>query len=176
MTRDQIITEFMRHQQMLKSFVGYMVPNRQDAEDLFQEAAVVILKKDPEQIRPDTDFIKWCRGVIRNLVRHYWHIKGKGKVTYMENLCDSVEAAYEEEDRNIELWTRRYVALQGCLEQVSPVSRSMLSRIYSEGIKMVDIAKELSCSAASLRVRIMRIRCVLLDCIEKHLSGEQVHG
>lgn len=176
MSNDELVRKFLEYQPMLRGFTRYLIHDAHDADDLFQEAAMVILKGDPLNIPDGVDPVKWFRGIIRNLVRHHWHMKGREKVAYVEDFCDLVEAAYEGEDQNVALWNDRRLALQGCLETLPPRSRSILSKYYAPSPRIEELTRQLRCTLGALRVRILRIRGSLMACMAQRMSEEAANG
>ncbi len=176
MTREDIARELMRAEPTVKAFVRYLVGDMQDAEDLFQETAVAILQKDPESFPEDVEFVKYCRGIVRNLARHYWVRKKKSaSIVRFEDVAESLETAYAEEDDHLDERNRWRLLLQRCLRKVAPASRQTLIRHYCEGVKIVQLAAGMKCSAGSLRIRLLRVRDALARCM-RTLALEESHG
>ena len=83
---------------------------------------------------------------------------------------------------NIETREAIHVCLDNCLESLAPYSRQLIERYYAADKKAkIDlrkvIARELGIKPATLRLRALRIREKLQDCIERCMNlAEARHG
>ncbi len=68
---NSLSTRFMAERHSLMGFIYGMVRELATAEDLFQEVWIR-LQAAVERGEPIADPGKWCRGVARNLILHYW--------------------------------------------------------------------------------------------------------
>jgi RNA polymerase sigma-70 factor (ECF subfamily) len=174
---EAIIREFFRNQHMLMDYILCQVHHVHDAEDIFQEVAVIVCRKT-EQVPDQAHFAVWCRGIARNLVKHYWRSKGRERISYWEDFYEEVDKAYAEADENMDVLNDQRHRMENCLEQLPAQSRTMLEAHYMAGKKIVDLARTLNRSADSIRMMLMRIRKVLQDCVAGSASvAEEVrHG
>jgi RNA polymerase sigma-70 factor (ECF subfamily) len=166
--RDEFIRRFFQEQHSIAEFVRYLVPHCQDAEDVFQELAVIVMKKTASELPAVDQCGVYCRGIARNLARQYWRGKKTQKVVFSDELCDALELAYAEAEAEPEIWAARRRALDFCIEQLPEPSRALLREHYLSGVRIVDIAARMNRSADALRVMLMRIRTTLHDCVDRH--------
>ncbi len=160
---------FLQHRHMLLSYIHALVRDSNDAEDIFQEVGVRVMKK--EQTPADSrEFGAWCRGIARNLVMHHWRSKQRSKVVANERLLDVLELAFQEAEPAAELSKQRSIALAECLRLLPDHSRDVINMRYFEGLTSVAIAERLERSSEAVRKMLSRVRAQLEKCIEKRLE------
>ncbi len=174
--RDRAIREFVRLERMLREFVGSLVAHAQDAEDVFQEAAVVILRKGADVEEP-ARFPQWCRSVARNEARNYWRRRDRQKLELWEDFSRVVDQVYAEADSNLNEDERRRRLLDQCVRQLPGPSRRILKLFYVEGLDTNTLAKRLKRSGGAVRVALTRVRETVRQCVERTLNaGEGAHA
>ena len=93
-------------QPVVGSYIGSLVPDFQEAEDLLQEVALVLLRKFP---------VAWALGVARFEVLHARRRHARSFVAAQSNLLENVTAACTELAPELD---RRASALRECLRMV----------------------------------------------------------
>ncbi len=160
---------FLQHRHLLLSYIHALVRDSNDAEDIFQEVGVRVMKK--EQAPTDSrEFAAWCRGIARNLVLHHWRSKQRNPVVANERLLDMLELAYQEAEPAEELSKQRSIALADCLRLLPDHSRDVINMRYFEGLTSVEIGERLERSSAAVRKVLSRVRAQLEECIESRLA------
>jgi RNA polymerase sigma-70 factor (ECF subfamily) len=158
--------QFLRHRHMLLDYLRCLLRNESDAEDVFQEVGLVVVKhaQGPQDA---AHFGNWCRGIARNLVMH--HLRGQARLRRRETdaFADLVDRVFDEADGESELWERRRLALRGCLEALSDGDREILRRRYESDDTAEGIGRWLRRSPEAVRMRIMRLRQTLERCVER---------
>jgi len=156
---------FLKHQDLLRDYIRGLVRDPHAAEDLFQELGVQVLShaRPPEQ--PD-DFVRWCRGVARNLVLHHWRSAKRDKRAPCEALRTAVDQAFEEAHEETAYWTECRALLAECLEHLPTHSRTLLKDHYISGRTLAALAADEGRSEASVKMALLRIRQVLKACVQ----------
>jgi RNA polymerase sigma-70 factor (ECF subfamily) len=142
-----------------------MIHNLAAAEDLLQEIWLR-LAEAAERGESIADPAKWCRGVARNLILHYWREQRTAKVLADSELLDLVVQALDE---NPDPWADRRQALQECIDQLPGPSRRLLEMKYEQGLSFAAMAERLHRSIDSLKMALSRLRRALLECAERRL-------
>src|SRR5437660_4919779 len=87
---DQFVERFVRSQDRLYAYVATLLPNRTDAEEVFQQTSLVLWKKW-QQFDPGRDFVTWACGIahleVRNFLRKH---KDRGRVYLDEDVLAEV--------------------------------------------------------------------------------------
>jgi len=156
---------FVAERHYLMGFIYGMVRDLAAAEDILQEVWIRLAEaaERGEQILEPG---RWCRGVAKNLILHYWRERRTAKVIADSGLLDIVEKAFEE---NEEPWLERRQALMKCIDALPDKSRQLLRLKYDQGLSFVDMARRLQRSKDSLKMALHRVRQALVECVEKRL-------
>lgn len=157
------------NQSRLFGFLYSHVLNMADAEDLYQQVAMVLWTKF-DQFEPGTDFGAWGMRVADFTIKNFFRGKRRSKV------CFSDEVMQRLIDHQLStpagLVTRRAEALRGCLKKLRQPDMSLLEKCYGTDASIKDIAKAEGRSSGALYTALNRIRRILLACIERSLKAE----
>jgi RNA polymerase sigma-70 factor (ECF subfamily) len=158
-------TRFMAERHALMGFIYSMVRDLAGAEDILQEVWIR-LAEAAERGEAIAEPGKWCRGVAKNLILHYWREKRTAKVIADSELLDLVEQALNEQPAAAD---ERRQALMECIDGLPEKSRQLLQMKYEQGLSFADMAQQLARTIDSLKMALCRVRQVLLECAEKRL-------
>jgi len=166
----KFIDLLVRHQNDLLRIITPLVGNATDAQDVLQETAKALWQKF-DQFDPDQPFIPWARQFAQNEVLMFH--RRKRRLTFLsEELIDQLA---EEQKPLDEVSAARRMALNACLEKLSPDDRRLLERRYGEREETVqDLAKELDQTANALYKSLGRIRTALMQCIERAVAADRI--
>jgi len=157
---------FVAERHYLMGFIYGMVRDLAAAEDILQEVWIR-LAEAAERGESILEPGRWCRGVAKNLILHYWRDKRTAKVIADSELLDIVEKAFEE---NEEPWLERRQALMKCIDGLPGKSKQLLRLKYDQGLSFADMAQRLRRSKDSLKMALHRVRQALVACVEKRLQ------
>lgn len=142
--------------------------NATDAEEAFQETALVLWRKFG-QYQQGTNFGSWaCR------IAYFEAMKLREKRRRPEQLFSDEfmqMLAEEREDSSDQLEARRD-ALKRCLHKLSEKDRQLLLARYREKATTHGVAEALGRSVQGTRQALHRIRIALLTCTERILAAE----
>lgn len=131
---------------MLKGYVRRLARDRELAHDLMQETCLRILSSETAPTDA-TRFSMWCCGVARNVAAQQRRHGRSDPVWY--DAPDPVDP-----ERYVYVWER----LARTTDNLDPDCIELLVRHYVYDEKICDLAYERTQSAASLRMRLMRLR------------------
>ena len=159
---------FVRSHRSLYRYIAALVPNRDNAEEVFQETCLKILEKwrDYDSARP---MEPWACGIARNMARKFYERTRRVGLPLSEIV---VAAVSETQHRLAAEVDRRLQRLPECLDKLTDEQRSLLEQCYggSRTIKVVAEASRIAPDA--LYKRLERIRRTLFECIELAVKGE----
>ena len=170
MDTQQLTAQFLANRHGLFSFIFGLVRNMQDAEDILQEVWIRFSDALDRGVEIE-DQARWCRGVARNLILHYWRDKKNAKVIADDELFELVESALVENEPTSEIWQARRKALGECIQILPEKSRRLLHLRYDEANPTEKISQLLGQSAASIMMALSRIRRTLQQCVEAKLKS-----
>jgi len=165
-SREQFAQLFAQNHRRVFRFVRTLVPNRADAEDVFQEASVV-LWRESDKFRPGTDFAPWALAIAFNQVRSYRHRMRRNRLMFNEVLVAELAA---EENRLAEDLDSRSEALEKCLAKLAPRDVELVTAYYESNVTAKDVSQRLGRPINTVYKALQRIRRGLYQCIERRLA------
>lgn len=157
------VANITRSQRHLHAFIQTMIWNPADADDVLQEANLVLWRKADEfdATRP---FMPWAMRIAQLQAMAWLKTRARTKQRLDDALLDTIAAeAMAEAD---ELEPRRR-ALSDCLQRLSPVHRDLVARRYQPDGSVNDLAAERGSTPNAISEQLRRIRVALLTCIER---------
>src|SRR5947209_1894788 len=168
---DQFVERFVRCQARIYAYVALLLPNRADAEEVFQQTSLVLWKKW-QQFDPSRDFLRWACGIAHHEVRNFLRKHtSKGRVYLSEEVMAEVAQVRLELHDVLEARRR---ALRQCLDRLKQSRRELLERCYTGKDSIKTIAAELGQRPNVLYMTLKRLRRALHECINRTLAAEGV--
>jgi RNA polymerase sigma-70 factor (ECF subfamily) len=161
---------FLRWQGRLYAYITTLLPNRSDAEEVFQQTSLILwLKWD--QYDPDRNFLAWACGMAHFEVRNFLRQRkpDQYRVVLSDEVLDllaSTRLAMEEGSEE------RIQALRICLDSLPNGQGRLIEEHYEHPDSATTVAKRLGITRANFYMRLHRIRRILMDCIDKRLAAE----
>jgi RNA polymerase sigma-70 factor (ECF subfamily) len=165
---EAFMRELTRHQSRLRGYVRCLLFDRRDADDVWQDVNVVLLRKAAE-FQPGTNFWAWACSVTRYQILAHAKQLGRDRLVFDQELVDLIAAEVEQRGDSID---RRREALQNCLEKLPEPQRQLLEMRYAPAASLNQIAEKIGRPVGSVRQTLFRIREALLACIERRLAAE----
>jgi RNA polymerase sigma-70 factor (ECF subfamily) len=166
---DQFVERFVRSQDRIYAYVALMLPNRADAEEVFQQTSLLLWKKW-QQFDPSRDFVRWACGMAHNEVRNFLRKHAaRGRVYLSDDVL--AEVAQARLDSHDVLEARRS-ALRRCLDRLADKDRELLEQCYAGRESIKTIAEERGQRPNVLYMTLKRLRRALFECINRTLAAE----
>lgn len=159
--------EWVRFQRTILTFIGSLVHNFSEAEELLQETAAQIFSQE-SGYDPSRPFLPYAFGVARNVVLMHQRRFGRNPVIFDQEAVDRLATAFIELDRNLEC-ELRVEALRRCYGKLSQQARRLCRLRYEEDLGSEEIAAQTGATAGSVRISLHRIREQLKDCVQRQL-------
>jgi RNA polymerase sigma-70 factor, ECF subfamily len=161
---------FLQNERRLYAYVLTLLPHRADADDVLQEASLVMWDKfDPD--RPPDDFTAWGCRIAYFKVLDFYKKGHRGKVRFSQALLERVAETAVEHSATLQLDARRD-ALAGCIEKLSPRDRDLLARRYTPGATTQSTSQEVGRSVEAVYKALARVRHALFECAQRSLARE----
>ncbi|HOQ04817.1 MAG TPA: sigma-70 family RNA polymerase sigma factor [Anaerohalosphaeraceae bacterium] len=163
---------FLPNQNRILSFILCYIPNRTDAEDVFQNTTFVLWKKF-DRYQPGSDFLAWSIMIARfEILSYYKKKKSEGGLYFDEEMQKILDAEMKAFDSRFE---QRMDALRECLKKLISEEVRLLKMRYEENLPLARIAERLSITSAAVFKRISKIHSRLIQCIRQRIAfGEAV--
>ena len=170
---DDFVRELTANSQPIYGFIFTLVPNRADADEIFQETSVLLWQKFDTYV-PGTNFRAWAFRVAANKVREY-HRNQKKHVKYFQGFTDEfIDAVDQRYQARVEDLEDRTDILVSCLEKLDYQDRDLITRRYQDFASVKSVAASLDRSAKSIYKALNRVHTRLLHCVQTNLvKGEQ---
>jgi RNA polymerase sigma-70 factor (ECF subfamily) len=169
--------EFARHlrsiQTRLYSCIHSLTRDLNDADDLFQQTALILWKKFDDFDR-DRSFFSWACGIARLEVRNFLRSRGRQRLYFSDDLnlllIEAQEALTSDEEEE------RREALAKCITKLRERDRELLMECYQDQKGVNEAAGSRGRSPQSVYNSLRRIRRALYECIDRTLTQESKSG
>lgn len=154
-------------QRTVGAFIGTLVPDFHQAEEVLQRVAVTLVRKFPEYDRRQP-FVAWAIGVAKFEVLYYRRQHATDRHRFDDELLGRIAASYQRLSPELSPVSE---ALAECLKAVEGRAKQALSLRYVKDLKAEDMAKALGMNGSAARMLLMRTRTAIRNCIERRLAG-----
>jgi RNA polymerase sigma-70 factor (ECF subfamily) len=145
-----------------------MVHRLDDAEDVFQHAAMTMWEKF-DTYQPDTNFAAWATTIARFKALDLLEAHGRARVCPSTELVNQLA---QQEEPSTEIREARLGALADCRSRLAKPDQMLLRECYAGSETIAIAASKLGRTPQSVYVSLRRIRRMLLECIQRKLSME----
>ncbi len=164
--RAEFVRLFSRESSVLYAYIRTLLPNRADAEDIFQETSLVAWEKF-DDFGPDSKFRSWLCQIALNKVRNLRRRKHRTAVEFSDNF---LSAAVATRDTHHDALEARAKALEACIEKLRESDRDLLQRRYDSSVSIAELAQQVGKSVDAAYRALSRIRYGLFECINRALE------
>jgi RNA polymerase sigma-70 factor, ECF subfamily len=144
-----------------------MLGDRTATTNLVQQTFVNAYEK-LEQYRPGHDFVRWLKGIARNLVREDLR-KSERESRTMAAYRDYVVQLYADEGRSERHARELDRAMSDCRDCLHEEAARAVALHYEEGLSIEEVASAIARTVAATRQLLFRARVALRACVEKRL-------
>ena len=163
----EFLRHFMTEERRIYNFILSLVGNYNDADDLMQETAVVMLDRFDEFER-GSNFAAWGMRVARYKILNFRKRQGKKFRLFsseaFEKILAQSEILVEHDDDRIR-------ALQDCLLKLKENDRRLISMRYEHATTTKEVAERTGRSVEGLYQSLARIHRLLLNCIRRTVAA-----
>jgi len=153
-------------QPSLYAFILSLLPDRDAANDVLQDANLVMWRRSDEFVE-GTNFMAWAYKIARYKVLAYHRDQGRNRHVFDEKLLGDL--AVEAEGRASDA-DGAAALLDECIDELPPPQRELVRERYAPGGSVQEIAARLGKTVSVISVTLSRIRQALLDCMRRKKS------
>ena len=166
--REEFIKLFTKYQRRVFLFILSQVPNPVDAEEIHQEANVIIWRKF-DRFELGTNFLAWACQIATYEVLKYRERQRRDRHLFSDEFVrqvasDAIEQADELEQR------RQHLAV--CLSKLRNKDRELIQQRYSVGESGKSVAELIGRPINSVYQSLSRIRRTLLECVNRQVQAQ----
>lgn len=159
---------FLENERRLYAYILTLLPNRADADDVLQDASVVMWEKFDEE-SPPHDFAAWGCRIAYYKVLEFFKKTRRNRVCFSQPMIDRLVETLAEHGSTLQLDERRE-ALADCIAKLKERDRELLARRFASGATTQSTATELRRSLDAVYKSLAKIRHSLLNCVEGALA------
>lgn len=171
-TDNTVIPTLLANHRRFQDFLMARVGNREDAEEILQEAFVRGLKKAGE-IRDEESTIAWFYRVLRNAIIDHYRRKAASKKAFEAQAREIPESVPE---FDAELERTVCACVNDLIPLLKPEYSDLIRRVDLGSVNVTAFAEEIGISPGNARVRLHRARAALRDELEKSCRTCATHG
>ncbi len=177
MVRDSADTEaFIRllseHERGLYLYVMSMAPQASDADDILQEAKVVMWRHFGD-FKLGTNFGAWARKVAFYQVLAYRKRKQRDRLCFSDRFVELVAEELKDDESHLEA---RYQSLASCVAKLDPEHQRIVNLRYEGGESIEAIAEAVGRTSGAVYRVLSRIRKSLHACVSLQLDKNLEDG
>ena len=167
----EVLAELMKLRSDLNHFIFSAIPNRADAEDVFQEVCLKIWSMR-EDYQLGSEFRAWAFTITRFTILDWRKRYATRRVQYLDaETIELLANQAEEEALDSDQRHASRSALVQCLGQLNDRITKLLRLHYKDRIALVELAKHESTTTSAMKQLFYRARTKLRDCVNARLSA-----
>jgi RNA polymerase sigma-70 factor (ECF subfamily) len=161
---------FVTHESKIRGYILCMVNHWADADDILQEAVIIMMKKF-QGFDSAERFLKWALRVARFEALNHMQKRGNHLPLFSPAVLEAIE---EKAAREIQAQDSRREALQGCIRKLMGRDQELLRLRYEVGATTQSVAETVGRSVDAVYKALNRIHHQLLTCVRRTLAQERV--
>ncbi len=166
---EQFVQLYTTHSRRVYTYLLTLMPNRSDAEEVFQEVSALLWAKFDE-FEPGTNFAAWACKVAQLKARKFQERSARRGQLFSQGMLELLDVEMQAADESL---NAEYAALAECFAQLSSTDRELIQRRYRPGGEPKRLADELEWPIKRVYGELRRIRRTLIACVA-HAPGRGV--
>ena len=164
--QDRFVRLLSKHSSALYGYILALTANLHDAEDVFQETNVVLLRKWRE-FEFGTDFLAWSCAIARYKTMTH-HSRYRRERSPDAELIDALSEKALEAARSAD---QRRDALLECMEKLSNLESRLVQSRYYLKCSVKEIAESMGVTPARIYRSLSAVHRSLHECVRRSLGG-----
>ncbi|MBI1375074.1 MAG: sigma-70 family RNA polymerase sigma factor [Phycisphaera sp.] len=156
-------------QSRLFAYITAMVPDRNQAHDILQQANLAMLRK-ADEYDSSRDFVGWACKVAYFEVLAYRRGRARDRHRFDERFLEVIS---RDAESRVASHDRRGAALADCMGKLNAGQRDLIDQRYTSGRSVDDLASHFSRTTAAISQMLYRIRAALAECVRSTLAAEE---
>ncbi len=165
---------FLGQERDLRAYIGSLVREPAEREDVFQNVAVVLWEKFEEYNGNKGAFGAWARGIATRKVLQERRKNARFPLALPPEAIERVLEAFERTEASSGEAVRRERALAECLKALPDKSRQLMEWRYEDGVRGAKLARRMKRSVDAVYQMLSRVRTQLGGCIRGKLANSEV--
>jgi RNA polymerase sigma-70 factor (ECF subfamily) len=166
---EQFVQLVTQHQRPLYLYILSLVPYRTEAEEILQEASLLIWQKRHE-FELGTNFRAWAYQFAYHAVLKFRTRKHRYSKLFSDELVENLASESVGRGESAE---SRQQALEKCMATLHASDQRLVSLRYRDGASVIEVAKNLGRPVNSVYQPLCRIRKALVQCVLQRMASEE---
>lgn len=173
--RDDVVKGAFQHREALLSYAFALLRDWVRAEDVLQDAFIVVMNKWQE-FRPGTSLFLWVRQIVHFKALEAARARKMSPVEeeLLSRVAASMQRGLDEKIANLQRLRRQ--ALQRCMSHLDSRSAGLLSGFYTQSLSCENLAQLQRRSVNAVRLSLSRLRKQLHDCVLRQMPALEARG
>jgi RNA polymerase sigma-70 factor (ECF subfamily) len=163
---NEFVKLLAQNQRRLHTYVHTLVPTVADAEEIVQEATLV-LWREFDQFQRGTNFTAWACKVAFHQVLAWRKKRQRDRLQFTDEFLTAIAAEAAADDLE-----ERTVVLNQCVEKLPDHHRQLVRLRYSDGLTIEALAQSLRRTSDAIYRMLSRIRQSLHQCVTRTIQRE----
>ena len=163
---ERFLDHFVKHHQQILAHIFSLLPNEQDANDVFQKTSLVLWRKF-DRFDEEADFLAWACGVAYYEVRNFLRVAGRDRLRFNDDLLRTLA---DERHMRHQRSEQRSRALAECIGKLGRTEQELVRQAYSGDQTIKQLADEIGRATQTVYNRLNRIRRRLVACVEYRIG------
>jgi RNA polymerase sigma-70 factor (ECF subfamily) len=174
-SRDDVVKAAFQYRDALLSYAYGMLRNWNLAEDVVQEAYLVVMNKW-QDLTNETGIFLWVRQIVHFKTLEAIRTRGRETSTPDQELLDLVEHAMKEnlDDHQAEQQRLMSMSLRECMSRLNQFNLNLLAGFYWQQESCETLADRHGRSVNAIRLMLSRLRDKLRTCLSKRLESQGI--
>lgn len=170
---DAVAKTILRERARIIAYARSIVRDEHLAEDIFQTATTIILRKQDEAVQVENP-VAWARQIVRYEAMNALRREARHELHISPEVLDKLDGTWNRVDRHVA--TDSGEALRHCLKRLTPNAQNLVRLRYGEGLKSGELAKVLGRKVNTVYVALSRIHDALSKCIEQQIVRQEARA
>ena len=164
---------FLKYYKFVSMVAFDTVPLWQLQEDIVQEVYLEFVGKS-DRWDFNVDLKPILRVLTRNIAVNVWREYSKNLPSNLREIANCLRRTGSDDQDSGEHsdYDKELMALESCIEKLTPRCRALIEAFYKEQRTMVEIAETQGERVNTIHKRLSRIRMTLRQCIERRLRRQ----
>jgi RNA polymerase sigma-70 factor (ECF subfamily) len=174
-TRDDVVKAAFQYRDALLSYSYAMLRSWTLAEDVVQEAYLVVMNKW-QDLKDEGGIFLWVRQIVHFKTLEAIRARGRETSTPDQELLDLVEQAVKEnlDDHHAERQRMMSTSLRDCMSRLNTFNVDLLAGFYWKQESCETLADRHGRSVNAIRLMLSRLRDKLRTCLSKRLEAQGI--
>ncbi|HOT73858.1 MAG TPA: sigma-70 family RNA polymerase sigma factor [Anaerohalosphaeraceae bacterium] len=167
---DEFVNLLVPNQRRIQAFILILVPNLNDAEDIYQDTLAEMWKQF-DKYQAGTDFVAWAITIAKYKIFSFRRETIRSKVCFDEQVYNFLEPAAAAKARTLQ---DHLDVLKRCVQNLSKHEVLLLKMRYENEMTFQRISEQIGKTPAAIHRIMAGIHSRLALCVRRGLRAEQV--